>query len=203
MNYRSRFSNQWNNPVGFTNQKNERHKVFVSYYHREDQGYRNKFETLFSAIYDILVSKSVEIGDIDPNLKTETIRQKIRDEYLQDSTVTVVLVGANTWRRKHVDWEIGSSIRDTPKNPRSGLLGILLPTYPRPPSRPHDYYIYTIPPRLHDNIECGFAKIYGWSEDPNTVQSWIDDAFKLRKSTEILPHNSRASFKKNRSGEGW
>ena len=61
---------------------------------------------MFSDYYDIMVSKSVELGDIDPNLKTETIRQKIRDNYLQDSTVTVVLVGAHTWQRKFVDWEI-------------------------------------------------------------------------------------------------
>ena len=87
---------------------NNRHRVFVSYYHAEDQGYRERFEGLFSDIYDIIVSESVEIGDIDPNLKTETIRQKIRDEYLRDSTVTVVLVSARTWQRKYVDWEIGS-----------------------------------------------------------------------------------------------
>ena len=54
------------------------------------------------------------------------------------------------------------------------------------------YTHYTIPPRLHDNIECEFATIHNWSEDPNQVQSWIHDAFKRRK--EILPNNSRDSF---------
>ena len=180
---------------------NNRHRVFVSYYHAEDQSYRERFEGLFSDIHDIYVSESVEIGDIDPNLNTETIRQKIRDEYLRDSTVTVVLVGAHTWQRKFVDWEIGSSIRQTQYNSRSGLLGILLPTYPRPQGDPTKYNPYTIPPRLHDNIECGFAEIYNWSNDPDTVQSWIHDAFKRR--TEILPDNSRDSFKNNRSGERW
>ena len=148
-----------------------------------------------------MVSESVEIGDIDPNLNTETIRQKIRDEYLRDSTVTVVLVGAHTWQRKFVDWEIGSSIRKTKHSSRSGLLGIILPTYPRPPGKPNSYYRHTIPPRLHDNIECEYAKIYGWSDDPDTVQSWIHNAFKQR--TEKTPDNSRASFKNNRSGERW
>lgn len=180
---------------------NNRHRVFVSYYRTEDQGYRECFEGLFSNVHDIMVSESVEMGDIDPNLNTETIRQKIRDEYLRDSTVTVVLVGTHTWHRKFVDWEIGSSIRQTQYNSRSGLLGILLPMYPRPQGEPTKYNPYTIPPRLHDNIECGFAKIYNWSEDPHTVQSWIHDAFKRR--TEILPDNSRDSFKNNRSGERW
>ena len=205
---------------------NDRHRVFVSYYHREDQNYRERFEGLFSDFHGIMVSESVEIGDINPNLKTETIRQKIRDEYLRDSTVTVVLVGAHTWQRKFVDWEIGSSIRQTEYNPRSGLLGILLPKYPKPSGlfgalnnalgTPYNdlktiycngryiYYDYkTIPPRLHDNIECGYAKIYEWNENPRTVQSWIHDAFQRRRSTEILPDNSRDSFKNNRSGERW
>lgn len=71
------------------------HKVFVSYYHEDDQHYRERFETLFSKYYDIMESKSVEIGDIDPNLKTETIYQKIRNDYLRNSTVTVVFVGKN------------------------------------------------------------------------------------------------------------
>lgn len=183
-------------------QQNDRHKVFVSYHHDNDQYYKDRFKTLFADIYDTMVSKSVEDGDIHPNLKTDTIRQKIRDENLRDSTVTVVLIGSETWKRKHVDWEIGSSIRHTEYNPRSGLLGILLPTYPRPPGEPNKYYLHTIPPRLHDNIECRFAKIYGWSNDPDTVQSWIHEAFK-RRDKNPPPDNSRLSFKNNRSGERW
>ena len=43
--------------------------------------------------------RSVDIGDIDPHLKSETVRQKIRDEYISDATVTVVLIGRHTWQR--------------------------------------------------------------------------------------------------------
>lgn len=183
------------------NQMNNRHKVFVSYHHENDQACRDEFEILFSDIFDIMVSRSVQIGDLDPELATETIRQRIRDEYLRDSTVTVVLIGAETWKRKHVDWEIGASIRQTQYNSRSGLLGILLPTYPRPYGQPSNYFDNTIPPRLYDNIQRGFAGIYNWDTDPNRVQSWIHAAFKRR--TEITPDNSRDSFKYNRSGEWW
>ncbi len=105
-----------------------RHKVFVSYHHANDQAYRNYFEKLFVDTHDIMVSKSVQIGEISPNLQTETIRQKIRDEYLGDSTVTIVLIGSQTWQRKHVDWEIGSSIRETMNSSRSGLLGMCIPS---------------------------------------------------------------------------
>lgn len=182
---------------GLTN----RHKVFVSYHHANDQYYRDRFEHLFSSTYDVMVSKSVQIGDINTYLPTETIRQKIRDEYLRDSTVTVVLIGSETWKRKHVDWEIGSSIRKTQFNPRSGLIGILLPTYPRPYNAPNNYTSNTIPPRLYDNIQCGFAKIYNWSEDPKVVHDWIHEAFDRRN--KINPDNSYNSFVNNRSGERW
>lgn len=178
-----------------------RHKVFVSYHHDNDQEYRDLFEGLFSNVHDIMVSKSVQIGDISPNLKVDTIRQKIRDEYLRDSTVTVVLIGAETWKRKHVDWEIGASIRKTKCNSRSGLLGILLPTYPRPPSNSNNYFIHTIPPRLHDNIECGFAQIYNWCDNPRVVQQWIHEAFNQRN--QVNPNNSRRLFVNNRHGERW
>jgi hypothetical protein len=148
-----------------------------------------------------MVSKSVQMGDIDLNIMTDTVRQKIRDEYLRDSTVTVVLIGSETWKRKHVDWEIGSSIRNTAYNPRSGLLGILLPSYPSPYNAPNNYQSQTIPPRLHDNIECGFAKIYNWTDNSSTVQSWIHEAFQNR--SRINPDNSYPNFINNRSGVGW
>jgi hypothetical protein len=176
-----------------------RHKVFVSYYLLRDQVYRDRFEYLFANVHDVMVSKSVQIGDVDPNLKTETLRQKIRDEYLHDSTVTVVLIGAETWKRKHVDWEIGASIRHTQYNTRSGLMGIILPTYPRSDQTKYDPY--TIPPRLYDNIKCGFAAIYNWSENAAIVQKWIHEAFERRNRVDS--DNSFPSFVNNHSGDRW
>lgn len=179
-----------------------RHNVFVSYYHSNDQYYRNIFEQMFSNYYDIMISKSVQIGDINENLPTETIRQKIRDEYLRNSTVSVVLIGSETWKRKHVDWEIGSSIRQTQYNSRSGLIGILLPSYLEYYGIEHGKYDkYVIPPRLSDNIDNGFAKLYNWSNNPDDVQNWIHEAFQRRN--QINPDNSYPSFSKNRTGDRW
>ncbi len=176
-----------------------RHKVFVSNHHARDQGYRDRFERLFAHNHDIMVSRSVQIGDIPPYLTTETVRQKIRDEYLSDSTVTVVLIGMETWQRKHVDWEIASSIRHTGFNPRSGLLGILLPSYHKP--SPDEYQPSTIPPRLYDNIKCKFASIHDWSENPLEVSKWIHDAF-LRRD-KVTPDNSFPTSAHNRTGLQW
>ena len=176
-----------------------RHNVFISYHHANDEYYKNEFERLFSGPYGIFETKSVSDGDIDPNgIKTETTRQKIRDEYIRNATVTVVLIGTETWKRKHVDWEISTSIRSTEYNSRNGLLGIILPTRS---DTAQNYNAYTIPPRLHDNIACGFASIHNWSTNPNEVQSWIHDAFSKR--TRVNPINSRQSFANNRSGYSW
>lgn len=176
-----------------------RHKVFVSYHHANDQWYRDRFEQLFANQSGIMVSKSVQIGDIPDNLMTETIRQKIRDEYIRDSTVAVVLIGTHTWQRKHVDWEIAASIRDTKSNPRNGLLGIILPS--RRDIHCQNRDIYTIPPRLVDNVKVRFAEIYDWSESATLVESWIHKAFKVRN--EILPDNSRENFSHNRTTDKW
>jgi hypothetical protein len=76
----------------------------------------------------IISNRSVEIGDINENLPTQTIRRIIRDEYLMDSDLTILLCGLETRFRKHVDWEIKSSMIDGQKNRRSGVLVIDLPT---------------------------------------------------------------------------
>ena len=183
----------------------DRHRVFISYHDgRKDPStggdllWRERFEAIFHHHAEVLISGAVQEGDIDPMIRTDTIRQRIRDEYLRNTSVTVVLVGERTWQRKHVDWEIGSSLRHTEFNPRSGLLGILLPSYP---GYPRSYNPKTIPPRLHDNVECGFATLHWWSEDPLTVKNWIHQAY-LRKNT-VLPDNSRDQFARNRIGTHW
>ena len=75
----------------------------------------------------IFVDRSVDMGDISNAWTDEQIRRAIRDRNLRDSTVTVVLVGAETSRRKHVDWEIHSSMYNGSVNTRSGIVVINLP----------------------------------------------------------------------------
>nr|VFJ70256.1 MAG: hypothetical protein BECKDK2373B_GA0170837_12722 [Candidatus Kentron sp. DK] len=107
-----------------------------------------------------------------------------------------------------MDWEIASSIRDTQRNSRTGLLGILLPPYSDQPlsevniKRTEDgkllYNPYAhLPPRLHDNVECGYAKIYSWPSSPEDLKTWIHEAFQRRKS--VIPDNSYPGFANNRS----
>jgi Thoeris protein ThsB, TIR-like domain len=104
-----------------------KHKVFISYHHAGDQTYKESLLTLNDA-YDLFIDASIDTGDIDDDLSDLEIRQKIRDEYLKDSTVTIVLVGMETKKRKHVDWEIYSSMFDGKVNKKSGVLAINLPS---------------------------------------------------------------------------
>ena len=103
------------------------HKVFISYHHDLDQYYKNYLVWMGSE-YEIFLDRSVDTGDISENLSDESIRRKIRDEYLRDSTVTVLLVGLETKKRKHIDWEIYSSMIDGQVNKKSGIFVVNLPS---------------------------------------------------------------------------
>lgn len=107
--------------------ENQKHKVFISYHHANDQWYKNELLRL-NRICEIFIDSSVDTGDIDDNLPDDRIREIIRDEYLRDSTVTILLVGVETKNRKHIDWELYSSMYDGKVNKKSGVLIINLPS---------------------------------------------------------------------------
>ena len=181
-----------------------RHNVFVSFQHLYDQSFKEKFVEMMEGH---IINRSVDDGDIDDNLSTDSIRTKIRDEFIRTATVTVVLVGKCTWQRKHVDWEIGSSLRATKLNPRCGLLGILLPSHQNYSNyyNPH-YNPQLLPPRLADNLngDNSYAKLYNWTENRYSIYEWIHTAFERRDGNP--PINGREQFKYNKSGDcerGW
>lgn len=102
------------------------HRVFISYHHANDQQYKEGL-VRWAKENNIFVDWSVDTGDISDELTDEQIRVKIRDEYLKDSTVTIVLVGTETKNRKHIDWEIYSSMYDGRVNKKSGIIVVNLP----------------------------------------------------------------------------
>jgi len=103
------------------------HRVFISYHHANDQFYKKELLRV-NALSPIFIDGSVDTGDISDDLDDQSIREKIRDEYLKDTTVTILLVGTETKKRKHVDWEIYSSMFDGKKNKKSGILVVTLPS---------------------------------------------------------------------------
>ena len=99
-------------------------KVFISFYNKDIEAKQKLLQ--LNNQHQIFVEGSVDTGGITDDLTDETSRLKIRDEYLRDSSVTIVLFGNETSRRKHVDWEIGSSMIDSIKSKKSGIIVIIL-----------------------------------------------------------------------------
>ncbi len=58
------------------------HKVFISYHHHEDQGYKEAL-VKFGEEWSIFLDRSVDTGDIPDGWDDERIRRAIRDEYLR------------------------------------------------------------------------------------------------------------------------
>lgn len=162
-----------------------KHKVFISYYHRDDEYYKHLFEGAFSHIF---VNKSVQPGDIATNNSDEYIKRLIQEDYISDASVVIVLVGPNTKSRKHVDWEISAGLNKK-VNGYSGLVGILLPNFRL---QPDGKYLYAdIPPRLADNIKSGYADMYGWDYACTHMKEIVGEAFDKRVSLVHKIHNSR------------
>lgn len=167
-------------------------KTFVSYYHHDDQQYRNLFEKLFE---DLIVSKSVEYNDIDSDNSDEYIKQLIQKDYLSDTTVLVVLIGPKTKCRKHVDWEIAGALNLKVGDSYSGILGIILPSHP-------DYenaipFVENLPKRLAANVSSGYAVIRKWTADRVKMQEYIEEAFAKRNEVDKIINKSIPQMDKN------
>ena len=172
-----------------------RHKCFVSY-RQDDEAEVEKFIEDYG---DIFIAKALGVSDEDDDLidstDTEYVRRRIRELYLTDSTVTIVLIGKCTWARRYVDWEIASTLRNDSNNKRSGLLGIILPSVGGGSER--------APERLSDNLPNGGEGYARWIRYPtskDTLRKSIEDAFSARndQARYELINNKRDHFKNNR-----
>lgn len=99
------------------------HKTFISYHHKNEQDLKEELVKNFDD--EDFIDASVGDGEIDTNLDEDEIMDIIRNEYLHDSTVTLVLVGWETSERPYVNSEIQASLRDTSKNKHNGLLAVI------------------------------------------------------------------------------
>jgi hypothetical protein len=161
-------------------------KVFVSYHHQRDQAYYNRFSRLFDGVYDIITDTSIDrIIDSDD---VDYQQQVIREQHITGSSITVVLCGAETWKRRWVDWEIHMTL-----NKEHALLGIALPTAVK-----DDRGGIVVPDRLLANIQTGYAHFIHWADDPNALRAAIDAAREKARQTRNID-NSLPRMKKSRS----
>jgi len=150
-------------------------KIFISFCQRDRQAV-DSFIEKWANREGVFIPKVLGVSDNDDFIDSdnpEYVMNKIREKYLMDSTVTIVLIGTCTHGRRYVDWELKSSLRRGSYTP-NGLLGILLPGY----NSAH------LPPRFEanwnkENTEC-YAR---YKPHPNSVDdlfSWIEDAYGAR-----------------------
>lgn len=163
------------------------HKVFISYYHKDDQWYKEAL-VKFGTTNSIFIDASVDTGDIPDYLPDERIREIIRDKYLRDSTVTIVLIGTETKRRKHIDWEIYSSMYDGAVNKKSGILIINLPGVSDRCSVAHDYEKEIVYPNIKSwtsiNTRAEYERRYPYMPD-----RIIDNLLEPEAKISVAPWN--------------
>lgn len=167
-----------------------RHKCFVSY-HSEDEEEVTNFINSFDHNKDVFISRGIGAGmagDIIESSNEDYVKRRIRELYLRDSTVTVVMIGRCTWARKFVDWEIAASLRNTSTSNRNGLIGIVLPSVAGQPSLKY-------PERLTDNLstngELAYARLMSYPTSVDELANEIDAAFAMRALFGNLADNSR------------
>jgi hypothetical protein len=156
----------WNTPA--------RHKVFVSY-HAEDAP---EVVDFIAAHTDVFIPRAIgmeeDSSDIIDSENVDYIRQTIKQKYLRGCTVTLIAIGACTWARKFVDWEIYSSLRCDPAP--NGLLAVQLPSVEG--TRPD------LPERLAINLrhddESSYAKYFAPPSSHELLRGWIENAFNAR-----------------------
>lgn len=173
------------------NYNTQQHKVFISFYHHDDQAYKNYIDKYLSRN---IINKSVSDGEYSTDNSDEYIKRLIREEKISDSSVVVVLVGPNTKNRKHVDWEIYAGLRSS-VNGNSGLIGIFLPTIRKADNG--GYYYADMPARLADNIKSNYADFYDWDYAISNFDAIIEKAFTNRITRRKLIDNSRPQMQKN------
>jgi Thoeris protein ThsB, TIR-like domain len=171
-----------------------RHKCFISY--RADD--MDEVEEFVDDYGSEFIPRSVGVTVEDDFIASddeEYIKRRIRELYLADSTVTLVLLGACTWSRKFVDWEISSSLRNDQQNKRNGLLAIALPSTnnsAKLPTRVNDNW------NEEDEAE-GYALYRRYPTSNAELRGAIDEAFDARAARSELVDNTRTLMKNNRS----
>jgi len=170
-------------PGGLLSSLQIKRKVFVSFHHAGDQIYRNAFAAAYSETYEIFTDRSVaEAYDSEDH---QYLRWKIRQNDIRGSSCTIVLCGAQTPLRKHVDWEIKATL-----DFKHGLLAIILPTCVKDAQG-----TWLVPDRLADTVNNGFGKWMLWSQlSPQILKIGIEEAI-VSPIEKIL--NTRAMRKRN------
>jgi len=161
-------------------------KVFISYHHENDEGWANSFRKTFSTSYEVFYDNSLD-DEVDSD-DYDYIYRRIREDYIKGSSVTIVLCGAETWKRRFVDWEIHATLHH-----EHALLGIILAT-----AIIDHQGKYIVPDRLVDNVNSNYAHWITWPSNALTLKNAIDFAISKSSRKELII-NSREMIQRSSS----
>ena len=106
------------------------HKCFISF-KTEDENYKTEIQKWSDNNKVDMIDKSLN-EPIDSE-DEDYIMRKIREDYLADSTVTIVLIGVHSAEnqgeeeQKYIKRELQASLYNGKNNTRNGVLGVVLP----------------------------------------------------------------------------
>ncbi|MBI4825212.1 MAG: TIR domain-containing protein [Nitrospirae bacterium] len=168
-------------------------KVFISF-HQKDRGEVDDFIKRWANREGVFIPKALGASDNDDFVNStnpEYVMSRIREKYLGDSTVSIILIGKCTHSRRYMDWEIKTSLRQGDYTP-NGLIGILLPSCG---TSAH------LPQRFKDNWEreessC-YARYRAYPTAASQLADWIEDAYYARTTRAHLIQNTSDMMKYN------
>ncbi len=138
-------------------------KVFISFDRVSDQKYKDSLVS-WAQMNKVFVDGTAEMGEVSKRWGDKRVGEFLRDEHLADTEVTILLVGAETRKRRNVDMELYASMCDGKVNRKSGVIVIMLPYSERA------YYLCA-----HENEEEFYAEEKNdWPE----ISTW--DEYKKR-----------------------
>ncbi|MCZ8514339.1 TIR domain-containing protein [Paenibacillus filicis] len=170
-----------------------RRKVFISHY-RGDRKEVDEFIQKFANEEKVFIPYVLGANDNDDFINStnpEYVMTQIRKKYLEDTTVTIVLIGRCTHSRRYIDWELKSSLRQGEYTP-NGVLGIILP------NQGNAAYL---PPRLKANWSSGhhdcYARYWTYPKTAVALGELIEEAYDARTSRAHLIKNSQVMMQYN------
>ncbi len=168
-------------------------RVFISF-DQQDRAEVESFIYRWEHEHNVFTSRALQIFDdsdfINSN-NSDYVMRRIRQDYLGDSTVTILLIGSCTHSRRYVDWELKASLRQGGVYTPNGLIGLVV----RPNRAVHvpDRFAAN---RQTDNVSC-YARFYAAPAAADRLADWIEDAYEARSTRRHLITNGRDMMKYN------
>lgn len=168
--------------------------IFISYYYNESREYMEKIKKFLETKFDNINIIYERVNYKHKGLNDKAITKIIRENYLRISSLIIILLSKNAWKRKHIDWELSAALRHTKSNSRKPVIAILTPDYGTTfLSQTNKTSI-----RIIRNVKNEYIEIIFWNNffNVNNVKEIINKA--IENSKKINPINNDTLRRKNK-----